>query len=146
MEINFNYTVYSKETGKYIKNLEMPSKADALLNTARDEVLIEGYFGENTRYDNGTIKEVAVVKPSEKFINKSDLVTQAALDGLMPLSSVGSIMRGDFPSFFDITALSDKENIEYRIWWAQIDKLFFDDPKFEYLRGNSNGFLDKLVN
>lgn len=140
------FTVYKKDTGKYVKNLDMPSKEDALLNTAEDEVLIEGYFASNTKYVKGLIKSSPIEKEKPNYINKTDLVTKAALEELIPLSSVGSIMKGDFPSFFDITELSIKENIEYRVWWAQADKLFFDDPKFKYCMLNSKINLKDLVN
>lgn len=140
------FTVYKKDTGKYVKNLDMPSKEDALLNTAEDEVLIKGYFSPNTEYVNGLIKTSTIKKENINYINKADLVMKFALKGLIPPSSIGSIMKGDFPSFFDITELSVNENIEYRIWWAKSDKIFFDDPKFKYCMLNSKINLKDLVN
>ena len=142
----YNYTVYNKNTGAYVKSMYMPTKEDALLNISKNDILVEGDFAENTKYVDGLIKNATVVKEVDNFITKAALITKAVLNGLIPVSSVGSIMKGDFPSFFDITELSVKENIEYRIWWAQNDKLYFDDPMFKHCMLNSKLNMKDLVN
>lgn len=57
-EINeYNYTVYHRKSGAYVKNLDMPTKQDALLNTERSQVLVSGEYGPNTYLEGDKIKE-----------------------------------------------------------------------------------------
>lgn len=55
----YNYTIYSKETKKFIKYLSMPTVEDALLNIDKvSENLVYGVYPESSMFDGENIIEI----------------------------------------------------------------------------------------
>lgn len=96
-----DYTVYSAQ-GAYVKSMEMPDMADAVLNTAPGEQLVEGLHFEQTYLKDGMVKDIpATAHPSWVFDIASEAWTDPRTEAewtaeLHARRAVASMSRIDF--------------------------------------------------
>lgn len=144
--IDFNYTVYNKHTGKYVKNLAMPDIESAKLNVTKDEVLVEGSFGENTKYENGVIKKFILEPEKPRSIRKAVFIGNAAKLGLLPVQSIGLAATSELPSFISLDHFNKEDEIDMRVWWATSNELFFHSEEMTKIQSQiADNIWEQLV-
>lgn len=144
--VDYNYTVYNKNTGEYIKNLDMPDERNALLNIDSDtEILIEGANGDGTYWQGGLVRpceprtnpymrwngaakkwfdprdEQEILNSDLKSfsISKADFISKSVLEDIISVNEITDVVVGVIPAKFTfIDDLDRTEEVEFRVWWA----------------------------